>query len=384
MAESIDTLFFELLRVAIGTQEALSRQPNADEWEELYKMAKKQSLVGICFAGVQKTIYCSALKGEDVSAIGMSEKLYLTWLGKTTKIKQRNLVVDQQCVELQKRLSADGLKSSILKGQGVAQLYAGHLRGLRQSGDIDVYVNCGMEKALAYAKEKYGDIEYDYINAHVPVFKDTEVELHWRVQALTNVFANRKLQNWLNEHQNEVFSGKEWLEVKGERWEIVTPSVEFNAFYILLHCYHHLLESGLGLRQLMDYYWILYNTPTKGEELKYSDAAKAIAQFGMKKFATGVMWIMKEVFGLPEEKMLCEANETEGEFLLHEVMQSGNFGHYDERIKKIGTGKMMSIMNELQHSLSVASHYPSIVFWRPVWIVYHFLWKRLKKYKQNS
>ena len=46
----MDSLFFELIRVAIGTQDRLSRTPSSQEWKVLYDMAKKQSLVGICFA----------------------------------------------------------------------------------------------------------------------------------------------------------------------------------------------------------------------------------------------------------------------------------------------------------------------------------------------
>lgn len=42
----IDKLFFELIHVAIGKQESLSRLPSACEWGELYKAAK-QSLVGV-------------------------------------------------------------------------------------------------------------------------------------------------------------------------------------------------------------------------------------------------------------------------------------------------------------------------------------------------
>ena len=48
----IAQLFFELIRVSIGTQGTVSKPPSAEEWKELYGMAKKQSLVGICFAGV--------------------------------------------------------------------------------------------------------------------------------------------------------------------------------------------------------------------------------------------------------------------------------------------------------------------------------------------
>ena len=52
----IENLFFELIQVAIGKRVCLSHSPNADEWGKLYAMAKKQSLVGVCFAGVQKLV----------------------------------------------------------------------------------------------------------------------------------------------------------------------------------------------------------------------------------------------------------------------------------------------------------------------------------------
>ena len=51
---TMEQLFFELIRVALGTQDTLSRPPSKGEWAELYAMAKKQSLVGICFSAVQK------------------------------------------------------------------------------------------------------------------------------------------------------------------------------------------------------------------------------------------------------------------------------------------------------------------------------------------
>ena len=47
-------LFFELIRLAIGTQERLSRVPSKKEWGRLFKMAERQRLLGICFYGVKK------------------------------------------------------------------------------------------------------------------------------------------------------------------------------------------------------------------------------------------------------------------------------------------------------------------------------------------
>lgn len=44
----MEELFFELIRVAIGTEICLTHFPTANEWGKLYEAAKKQSLLGVC------------------------------------------------------------------------------------------------------------------------------------------------------------------------------------------------------------------------------------------------------------------------------------------------------------------------------------------------
>ena len=107
-------MLFELIRVALGVQDCLSHSPTADEWGKLYDMAKKQSLVGVCFAGVQMLVN----QHQEPP-----EMLYLTWMGMAAKIQQRNEVVNQQCEEVQKMLAEKGFRSCIFKGQAVASLY---------------------------------------------------------------------------------------------------------------------------------------------------------------------------------------------------------------------------------------------------------------------
>lgn len=267
------------------------------------------------------------------------------------------------------------MESSILKGQGVATLYRDGVNlGLyRQSGDIDIYVPCGMEKALKWCREKYDDVDFDYINAHVPVFKDVEVELHWRVQSMTNLFRNRKLQQWLEREETKemILGGKASLP-SGD--DITVPTTEFNAFYLMLHCFNHEFSSGLGLRQLMDYYCLLVSLhKTHGEQGVLN---RLFSEFGMERFVGAVMWIMQEVFGLEREYLLSEPVEKEGRYILAEVMEGGNFGHHDNRIRKVGRGKWMSVFATLQHTLHMLRRYPSEVLWVPVWMVYHFVWKR--------
>lgn len=386
-------LFFELIQVAICHRDSLSRLPSTAEWSKLYGLSVKQAVAGVCFCGVQR------LPKEQLVEMPVRQKLQ--WFALATQIKARNELLNHRCVEVQRMLTEEGMKSCILKGQGVAKLYKirneelgvrnGVNLGLyRQSGDIDVLVDGGMEKALRWCREKYGDVEYDYINAHVPVFKDVEVELHWRVQSMTNLIRNRRLQRWLEREETKemIFGGK--ADLKPSETTITVPTLEFNAFYLMLHCYHHVFESGLGLRQLMDYYFLLMarnnldlnlnnRKTTTGTTEDNFNLNKRFREFGMERFVGAVMWIMQEVFGLERERLLCEPDEKEGRYILAEVMAGGNFGHHDERIRKVGKGKWQSVFATMQHAMHVLRRYPTEALWMPVWMVYHFIWKRTLK-----
>lgn len=382
---NINEIFFELIQVALGSRECLSHSPTDEEWKMLYDIAKKQSLVGVCFAGVQRLVEQQQTP---------EEMLYLTWMGMAAKIQQRNEVVNQQCVELQKLLLKDGYQTSVLKGQGVGALYksvvsdvpgvskVSDLSMLRQSGDIDLWIQGGMQKAYDYCKDKFGAFKYDYINAHAPFYEDTEVELHWRVHSLPNPFANKRLQKWFAEHEDDLQSGTAELKGAGS---IVVPSNEFNAFFILLHCYHHMFESGLGLRQLMDYYFVLCtsyeNTSTNSAQAHNENVVELFEQFGMMRFAKGVMWIMQQVFGLDEKLCICDADECEGAFLLKEIMLNGNFGHHDERNVKVKYKVLSPFVERIQHNWHLVKHYPSEFFWSPIWLIWHFTWKSIVRNK---
>ena len=367
-------LFFALIRVSIGRQERLSHTPTEMEWRQLYALAEKQALIGVCFTGVQRL----QKLGYDIPM-----DLYMKWLGMAAKIQQRNELMNRRCVEVQRMLAKEGMRMSILKGQGVARYYklkdeslelrANSLGMLRQSGDIDVYVDGGMEKVLRWCRERYGDVEFDYINAHVPMFKDVEVELHWRVGSMTNLFKNRKLQRWLEREETKemILGGK--ADLKPSETSLTVPSLEFNAFYLMLHCYHHVFESGLGLRQLMDYYFLLMARNNLNLDLNINELFR---KFGMERFVRAVMWIMQEVFWLERECLLCEPDEKEGRYILGEVMAGGNFGHHDERIRKVGRGKWFEVFAKIQHAMHLLRRYPSEAMWMPVWMVYHFVWKK--------
>lgn len=355
-------LFFELLQVALDNLDRLSCTPISEEWEKLYDEAEQQSVTGILLHGIEK------LPAEQRPA----KVFLLQWIGVGEIIKQQNSLLNDRCKELTSNLSAAGLHPTILKGQGIAQCYPESLQKLRQPGDIDVYVDCGLRKALEYA-ESLGqkNVEWDYKHLHLKLWDDTEVEMHYHVEVLLNLWKNRKLQKWFGEHQDAIQGSR--FKVQGG--DVVTPTVEFNVFYILLHIYRHFLYEGVGFRQIIDYYFVLKNlNENLNLNVNESYAYKAIDEFGVVKFAKGLMWVMHEALGMQRDWMLWEPDEKEGRYILKQVMRGGNFGHHDDRLKHSG-GKPGAVKAILTHNLHLITHYPSDVIWAPVWIVWHKCWK---------
>ena len=371
----INILFFELIQVVIGTRICLSHTPSADEWGELYAMAKKQSLVGVCFAGVQKLVNQQQEPPE---------MLYLTWLGMAAMIQQRNEVVNRQCVELQAKLAADGFRSYIMKGQSVATLYGEHLSGLRQSGDIDVYLEGGLDKVLAYART-FGEVKkVNELEMHVDVFPDTEVEFHYMPFFMRSPIRNKRLQAFFESKKEECFANK--VALLNGVGEIVSPTIEFNLVHQLVHIHHHFITEGVGLRQLMDYYFVVLAAdkevhPSTGSGTNISEVQRVVADLELNRFASVLMWVLMHVFGLKVEQALWAPCEKDGKVLLNEILVSGNFGHTDERAKDIQTSRWKAFwfVNGKTFRFWRFDHWAW--FWSPIWRVYHFCWRKAKGFK---
>lgn len=347
-------LFFELLQIALGNRDSLSVAPSVKEWGDIYKESERQAVTGILLHGIDK------LSAEQRPP----QALLFQWIGISEQIRLRNALLDERSKEIIANLAAYELHPTILKGQGIASYYGDCLRQYRQAGDIDVYVSEGREKAIECAKligQK--KISWDYVHLHLQVFNDIEVELHYRVDISFNVFRNRRLQKWFKENENLLYC---------QNGELITPSIEMNLFYVLLHIYRHFLTEGVGLRQVIDYYMVLRKVYEP--QLKVQKYVEDVREFGMEKFAKGLMWVMHETLGMPCDWMLWEPDEKEGEFILRQVMKGGNFGHSDIKLSHSG-GKLGAVKAILTHNIHLLTHYPSDTLWAPIWIVWHKCWK---------
>lgn len=356
-------LFTELIRVAIGNQACLSRVPSAEEWQSLYAFAEKQAVVGVCFCGVQR------LPKEQQPQKG----LLLQWFALAEQIKQRNRLVNARACELQKRLENDGLRACVLKGQGVAGLYGFNdndkLGTYRQSGDIDVWVDGERDDTIRYMRAHYKCGRAVIHHIDVEVFDDVPVEVHFVPSFAYSLPRYRAYRRFFNEYKDECFvpSGLGFC----------VPSLGFNVVYLLMHIFRHVFHEGIGLRQLMDYYFVLRNVNVN----RNANANKALREMGLLRFAGAVMYVEREVFGLQKEYMICEPDEKTGRFLLDEIIHAGNFGQYDSRIHEAHSGGIVKLyMKNAKRIFGMVRYYPSEVLWAPFWKIWHFVWRKAKGY----
>ncbi len=314
----MNSLFYQLIRVAIGTQSNLSRLPSNKEWKVLYEMAHKQSLIGVCFAGLQ---HLGADADEGFARIGMSEMLYLTWIGMAAQIQQRNKKIDEQCLELQKKLLSDGLKSCLLKGQGVARLYGEELRPLRQSGDIDIWIDASRERVIEYGMQIRPTKVFDQKHMDYLCYEDTVVEAHWIPVKRYNPIWNYKLEKYFESERERQFTNV----VDG----LCIPTNDFQLIHQLFHVYSHYVYEGVGLRQIMDLYFTQINCAK--EYNGFQKVIKLFKNLDLMKYVAATQWVLKEIFLMPADLLLCEPNAQEGQKLLDEILIGGNFGHYNKQ-----------------------------------------------------
>ncbi len=360
-------LLFELLQVAVGNRVALSHRPSQKEWMEIYGMARKQAILGVCFFALQK------LKKEQVALLPIDVKMQ--WLGIATQIKQRNKILNKRCIELHDMLADAGFRSCILKGQAVARLYStdegpvifnDSLKLYRQSGDIDVWVEGSRESVMEYVNSVSPTNDVRWLHSHLSIYKDTDVEVHFMPSYIECPWQDKALQRFFDSEREKCFD-------EGMATD------KFNQVFILAHAFRHLFSEGVGLRQLMDYYFVLRNSEERLTQEEFVDVMKLT---GMMRFAEALMWIMREVFGLQEQYLLCTPSEKDGHFLLKEVMLSGNFGHEDVRVRHVvGENTVRRFCRIAIYNMRVWRFSPMIVICSPIWRVWHWCWRKEKGYK---
>lgn len=286
-------------------------------------------------------------------------------------------------------------KQWILKGQGNAAMYPNP--SARTPGDVDIWVNAGREEIRRLAhllvKKANGNVDDECFN-HIGIsVNGISVELHSTPGFMANFVYNRRLQKWLKLNVDLQCCNIE--ELPNGVGAVAVPTISFNIVYQLYHLYHHYFYEGVGLRQIVDYYYVIlnlelgvWNCRLCDEELKNCELEiqNSLKHLGLWKFAGAMMYVLHKVMGLSEDRMIVPMDMKRGRMLLDDILNGGNFGQYDKQHawgrdcydnKGFKHGALGHNLLRLYRDVSLMRFYPTEALSEPVFRVWHWWWRKL-------
>ena len=356
----------------------------------------------------------------------MEKELLLQWMAENQMLEKANVRLNDAAIQVSEWFRKKGFRTCILKGQGNALMYPNHYS--RTPGDIDIWVEGGDKRVISFVRSISPHEKACYHHIEFPSYKGVEVEVHYRPSFLLCFWHNRKLQKYYERVKEEQFSHRVML---GEQGEIAIPTAEFNLIFQLTHIYAHLMNEGIGLRQLLDYYYVIcdfykvyqnFSNPSvslsKGSStfspspsssgsgdvtallgalnryaLRLVDHQRStpdkcgmgppgmvqeeLKELGLWKFAGAIMYIMQEVFGMPASRLIVPPNEKYGKFVLHEVLEAGNFGKHDAR-NRFGRSQLGHNLQRVYRDMRLVKYFPAEALCEPLFRVWHFFWRKIR------
>lgn len=350
-------------------------------WHALLEFAKSQAIVGVYWCGIKKLGELKVNKPVDDDI--------LEWMATYKKIEKNNLKLNKLASWAWNNFESENFDALILKGQGNAIFYPDPFS--RTSGDIDILVAPKLEKTLGilspkdeikkvirYCKNIFPEGKACYHHIGFIKKEGIEIEVHYRASWLNNPWNNKRIQQFFYSGFKDSVSNK--IELPEHMDLIGIPSWNFNLIYQQVHILNHVTHFGIGLRQIVDYYYLLKSQTSNGQDFK-----KIIKFLGLKGISESLMWVLSEKLGLEDKYLISESNEKSGRFLFDEILTTGNFGHYDKRFLGVfqfgneylvlKNSAVYKNVDRLIRDIRLFRYFPSECFWEPYFRIYHFFWR---------
>ena len=289
-------LLFELLQVATGQLDCLSKGPSPEEWNDIYQTARQHGLAGVSYIGVEHLFEYGLRVPQDLS---------LDWMADAEMIRERQELIDKRCQKLMEKLEERKIRSSVMNGLGMRQNGGSDLQQSLQAETIDIFVDCNIDRALKFVSQTgQQDIVCGYSEIPLTVWADTPVYLHYRLMLARNPLTNRKIQKWASRNKDMMFQHDE---------AVTVPSLLMNAVCMLQDLQQRFFKGEAMLRHFLEYYFVITQLKDLSAVFKNGDSIEtALREMGLERFAGGVMWILQEMMALDRQHMLCAPKEHEG------------------------------------------------------------------------
>ena len=361
-AMDVIAVYFRFLRFSLGLYEGrefLSGEAlKSFDWESFFRFSQEQTLTGIMFDGVQRLS-----KG-----FAPEQALLFRWIGQSQALRKQNWTLNRATAYIYNKVTAEGYRCCILKGQGNAVMYPDPHS--RMPGDVDVWVDASREdlrKLAAMLVELGGTMGPESLNHIELTLSGVPVELHSTPAIMHNPIHNRRLQAWLRDNVDRQCTHH--VTLPDAAGEVAVPTNAFNVVYQLFHLYHHYFFEGVGLRQVVDYYYVVSNV----DRSSFPALQRDLKHLGLSHFAGAMMYVLHEVLGLAPEKMFVSIDVRRGQLLLDEILTGGNFGKYAKT--SFGVGFWGHNLQRISRDLRLLRNYPAEALSEPIFRVWHFFWR---------
>ncbi len=328
------------------------------DWDAFYSFAEKQCITGVVFEGIRER-----------TDLGVPIEILAQWIGDVEQIKQQNIKVNWCAVKVSEFFKEHGFRTCILKGQGNSMLYPSPY--MRTSGDIDIWVDAPREEITRFVKSfcpqaHDGNLHIQFMMSDLAV-----IEVHYVPAMLGIGKYNKRLQAFFSQNAGRQFTNV--VSLPDGVGEVCVPDTEFNIVQQMTHLMTHFFVEGIGLRQFMDYYYVLKTRNEGGCPDRHWE--QVFRDLGILRFAQGVMWIEKVCLGLEDRFLIVEPDEKIGGIILKEILEGGNFGRDDERYRLRKKGYLARGVTDVYRLLKLVPVFPGEVFWRVVGKISNQRWK---------
>lgn len=302
--DSEHSCLLELIKAALFN--SVPKLTDRIKWLSVFESAKMQSIVPLVASSVPVE------HRSDWLSVSNQSKAYFLRL-----LYEQNSLVDL--------FKKNSIPFVILKGTSAA-IYYPHPSS-RTFGDVDVYISeeyldCAIKllEDSSYLFELKNDRHYEYVKNGI------EFELHTRFSCKHYNNIDHIVLNGLNNAveyriSNYIFPG--------------LPKYE-NGIVLLGHIMQHLNDSGIGLRQIIDWMLFVYK---ELNDSAWNNYFKPLAiEAGLEDLAVTVTFMCKKYLGLACEITWCDyADEEAADKLLIRVLDDGNFGCYRAPYESVKT-----------------------------------------------
>ena len=235
-------------------------------------------------------------------------------------------------------LASVGVKPIVLKGAAAEQYYKNPT--LRTFGDINFLVR-GREQfqkavdtmikdGYVYTEKESNGEKFSYdreTTRHIELLKNgIEVEIHARYTTQDKE-SNVILEKRLNETEPVT------TYVRNDRF-LCFPDLE-NGLIILHHINYHILQGGIGFRQIID--WACYAQAVMNDDFWEDHFASAAESVKLKEFAIYLTRMCEIYFGIAEHEFTKGASIKTCESLYDLIVKAGNFGNGVDEIEQKAT-----------------------------------------------